>query len=190
MKTKPMSEREWATERIAWWTGQFKDHQAKMVTDYPVLSVEFRKPGTSTNSINFVLWKNTLMVFGDLYEATYMWSQNINLEFLVGCNWHYFHGKCMASPHGRKFESWSEEVAMNFIHNPEDYFEGSDWFKELKDSDGDKESFDIAARTAYDDTGDAELASMISEAGMVPDSAFFAHFVAIGLVAKQLIPSK
>ena len=82
----------------------FKNHVAKLEKHNEHLeTLEWKNPESSTYAIWYVRQFGTLMVFGDCYEATYMWSyqHNISLEWMAGLNEGYFLGKCRASQHGR-----------------------------------------------------------------------------------------
>jgi len=86
---------------------RFKDHQ--ILTDNEnsgIRYIVFGTPGTSIYKINYLITKNVLCVFGDCYEAVYMWGQNVSLEFLAGCSLDYFSEKCRASQNGAGAKNW------------------------------------------------------------------------------------
>lgn len=87
------------------WEKSFKDHVATYrKIDDNLETLEFRNPGTSIHAVWFVRQYGVLMVFGDIFEATYMWSwdRRIDLNWMADTNFGYFVSKCRASPHGRE----------------------------------------------------------------------------------------
>jgi len=77
--------------------------------------IVWKAPNTNVNSLIYVIFGRYLSVFGDLGDAVYAWSSNINVAFLAGCNVDYFEGKCQASPYGRHFQSWNGERCCGCI---------------------------------------------------------------------------
>lgn len=100
----------------------FKDHVAKWEKHGPHLeTLEWKKPGSSIYAIWYVRQYGVLMVFGDCYEATYMWSWDgrITLQWIAGLNEGYFLSKCRASPHGRSPYVYDDE---QMHQDMKDYF--------------------------------------------------------------------
>ncbi len=85
----------------------FENHVAtyEKISDH-LETLKWREPGTSIYGIYYVRQFNTLMVYGDCYEAVYQWGQQVSLGWIAGCNLGYFIGKCRASPHGRSPYYW------------------------------------------------------------------------------------
>jgi hypothetical protein len=82
----------------------FKDHVATWEKHGDHLeTLRWRNPNDSHYAIWYVRQHGMLMVFGDCYEATYMWSWDgrVNLQWISTLNLGYFLSKCRASPHGR-----------------------------------------------------------------------------------------
>lgn len=108
-----MGRSEQLTERI---TKNFDSHVAKYWrlqagNSSVVEMLRFSKPGTSNYFIEFLLTNGTLMVRGDLGEATYCWYSDIDFNFLAGINMGYMAGKCQASEVGNRFIDWDEDQA-------------------------------------------------------------------------------
>ncbi len=64
------------------------------------------------------------MVWGDCYEATYMWNpeKGINLGWMAGLNEDYFLSKCRASPHGHEpkvfdYRALEKNLKAHFIES-------------------------------------------------------------------------
>jgi len=76
-----------------------------------VRMIEFKRPDSMIHGITYIIHERTLFVNGDYYAATYRWSSPISFQFLAGCHLGYFSEKCDASPEGREYLSWDEEVA-------------------------------------------------------------------------------
>jgi hypothetical protein len=174
-------------------TAEFKDHQAAMLTTdgNHVTLIEWRKPGTSINSVSFILKGRYLCVIGDLGDAVFAWSEIITPAFLASCDWHYMKGKCQCSPHGSKFESWDDEMAKAWADKAADEFHSEqrdcpEWLTRLSDSNNLKEDFESIAREVYDDTGEAEEARDIANAGMVPDYHYICHYIGLQMALAQL----
>jgi hypothetical protein len=71
--------------------------------------------GSNYSRVDYILHRNTLLVYGDLGDAVYSWSEAITLKFLADCDFGYFSGKCQASETGRNYVEWSEERAKKWI---------------------------------------------------------------------------
>lgn len=158
--------------------------------------INWQKPGTWIYGCRFVLHASFVTVMGDIGEAVYCWNEPISPQFLSGISFDYFQSKCAASEAGRKFEEWNSKVAAKYCAQriaeikaelPED--RGNDAFvlSELEHlGDCDKEEYESAARTYYDETGDYEGASLISEMGIVPSGRCIGHFIGLQMAIKQL----
>lgn len=95
-------------------------------------TLQWKKPGSSTYAIWFVRQHGALMVFGDCYEAVYMWNwqPGFDMRWISGCNLDYFVGKCRASYHGADAQVWDRHLAEK---NMREYFEE---FNDPKYNDG------------------------------------------------------
>lgn len=80
--------------------------------EYGLLTLTWKRPGSGTYSIRYVIQGPVLMVWGDLECAVYRWSSIISWEFLAGCDLQYFESKCEASVKGRDYEDYDERVAL------------------------------------------------------------------------------
>jgi len=130
----------------------------------PIETLVWGKPDTIHMKVWYVLQHSTLMVYGDLGEATYRWyGLDIDFEWISGCDLSYFHGKCMASEKGSSIHNyeWSEQLAKADIF--ENYKNDRDCkgYKKYLDSNfsnmiHSKEEFHAALITedAYDVFGD------------------------------------
>ena len=103
--------RKWFAEHIAT-VSTAKDHIGDITT------LEWRKPGTWNYRIVYMMRGGMLLVYGDMGEAVYQWSGQIDLEFLASCSLDYFTSKCQASEQGRGGQEWDEDMChKNFIEH-------------------------------------------------------------------------
>lgn len=95
----------------------FKNHVAEF-SDFPnnpnIKTLTWQQPNTSIYSIHYCIWGRNLAVFGDLGEAIYSWSSNVDWDFLSSCNLDYFHGKCRASECGSSFNYWEPDEVLKW----------------------------------------------------------------------------
>lgn len=93
----------------------FKEHVAtyERFGDH-LETLQWKKPGSSMYAIWFVRQHGALMVFGDCYEAVYMWNwqPGFDMRWIAGCNLDYFVGKCRASYHGAAARVWDSHLAQ------------------------------------------------------------------------------
>ena len=104
----------------------FSKHRGTKVTATGLPTTLRRKePGTSINHIYHVLVEKhgTLMVYGDLGEAIYRWSDNVSFEWIANLDLHYFHGKCQASEKGSRPYGWDSDKVKPYIKEgfPDEY---------------------------------------------------------------------
>lgn len=93
----------------------FKDHVATLTVlkDEQGNEIErllWKRPGTSVCMIVYLRSNATLLVYGDLGDAIYQWSEKQTLEWISGLNFGYFAGKCQASEEGRGYKTWDGQV--------------------------------------------------------------------------------
>lgn len=81
--------------------------------------IEWGKPGTLVYRIRFTIWNGILTVDGDLGQAVFKVYEPASFAFWAGCNLDYFAEKCVASPYGRGFRTWSDTAARRRL---------TDWF--------------------------------------------------------------
>jgi hypothetical protein len=190
--TSPRDYNKQAEKKIAeqW----FPNHKATIETcPNGVTTIEWKKPGTGIFGVRYVLWGGTLYVSGDIGEAVYCWSSEISIQFLASCNLDYFLGKCQASETGRSFVEWDDDVArykLDDMLKDEAECEGvsvesTELFKILEGV-SDKEGCESAAREAYDGDGDSERASMIHDAGEVPNMRAIAHWKGLRMIQETV----
>jgi len=101
----------------------FKDHIATFKDEGSLKTLTWCKPNTSIYYCKFIIDYNTLIVHGDLGEAVFCWSGNINWEFLVSLNLGYYASKCCASEYGRGYKEWDSGEAMIYLN---EYFAEDD----------------------------------------------------------------
>lgn len=80
-----------------------------------ILTLDWKAPKTFINSLFFQIRGNTLLAFGDLYDAVYSWSSPISWNWLAGLGIGYFSEKCRASPHGAGGLRWNAEKAFKAV---------------------------------------------------------------------------
>ena len=191
-------------ERVSkeWREQHFKEHVASQIKDilHPVVIINWQKDGTWIYGCRFIIHRRWLCVVGDIGEATYEWSQDLTLEFLAGLDFGYFAGKCRASEHGSKYESWDAHMAETCANDrikellvacegeESEQSEGDKKEQEVLTaiSDYDQDTFKAAAQEYYDEHGDAEGAGGIATMGMVPDGRCIGHFVGLQMAIAQL----
>lgn len=169
-------------------TERFKDHKASSDHDTIIGTlINWQKPGTWNYGCRFIIHRRWLIVVGDIGEATFEWSEDLTLEFLAGIDFGYFLSKCRASEHGRKFEQWDAAVAYANIAGAQAIYHthGIDELEGI-DRNSCKDDYEEAARACYDRTGDAESASSIASAGLVPSVHAIGMFVGLQMAIKRL----
>lgn len=74
-----------------------------------------RKPGGGFYWAFYVCTGGRLYVTGDMYAATYQWSEGVDMDWIANCDLGYFQSKATAVPSmcgvNSRFQSWYEEVA-------------------------------------------------------------------------------
>lgn len=179
------------------WPEQFKNHRAKFHTwDNTFASfIEWKDPVSWNYGIRYIVQSQWLFAYGDLFEATYQWSEAVKFEWLATLDLDYFLGKCRASPTGRQFQVWDRDVGKaglvefkDEIRRSVDHFENDDVFSgdELIIDGSSQEHVRLLALGVYARTGDSELYSAICECGLVPGSMAIGHFVGIKMAVQQL----
>lgn len=81
-----------------------------------IQELTIKRPNSSFYYIKYLIQYNTLYVTGDVGNAIYQWSDQINFNFISNCNIDYFKSKCVASEHGRKYEEWDPQWAKYQIN--------------------------------------------------------------------------
>lgn len=196
-----MNPQSYLTQAIADITPWFKDHVATLHT-FPAhgtpagvtspTQLLWAKPGTRIYGVRYLWLDGTLFVDGDLGEAVYRWGDPINLAFLARCDLDYFHGKLCASEKGRHYWAFDEAVARHRLTSQLDDLEPGSrrrslMFEFLAETWHDpREDLKRFAWNFYDQTGDCELASIVHEAGHVPDHRLIAHWLGLRLAHTQL----
>lgn len=184
----------------------FKNHVATLVTltaqsfegaafanaFNPPNMLIWREPNSSNFSTRYIIYGNTLLVFGDIGEAAYCWSQAISWEFITGCDWHYFMGKCRASEAGRNFTDWDDKKAIDElkeyleIHKPT---KGTKSISELlEDAEGYAHNKHEWCQWIYNDECDefGDDDHSLADAGEVPHCRGIGHWVGIKMAMEQL----
>ena len=195
-----MTQSQYLEQEVARWKKEFAQHQATLERDQSGDTVNapsvitWKKSGTSINSIRFILSGVYLCAIGDLGDAVYQWSERITPQFLGTCEFSYMFGKVKAYPGDTKFRDWDHRVARRWAMNEANDYDTEErncpaWLSTLStvtDVESDREAFESAAKEVYDETGDAELASEISDAGFVPDCHAVSHWVGLQMALHQL----
>ena len=65
--------------------------------------IDWRKPDTGNYAMRFTVSQNCVVVTGDVGDAIYCFTGEIDLEKLASFDWHYFVNKCVASETGRHY---------------------------------------------------------------------------------------
>ena len=195
-----MTKQEYIQKELKRWELEiFKDHIAELkpvsTSDprfTPPMLILWRKPEHWNHACYYTIFSQWVMCCGDLFEAQYQWSENVTPRFLAGIDFGYFMSKMRASPEGRKWETWNEEVAKEFMAAEIKEFAGesSSQFR-MRDiltvNDYSQEAIQIVAGMAYDETGDSEHASSIHCAGLVPDAMSIGQFVGLQMALRQIM---
>lgn len=185
----------------------FKDHRVSAIPNLTAeqfgtgwsnaLVIRFTNPKSWNYGCHFILHRRWLIVVGDIGEATYEWSEDVTLNFLRGLDFGYFHGKCVSSEVGRRFNDWDTKIAKAYVKDriaeikamdPEDRCKDDAVELDILENIGDegKDYYDEAAREYYDATGDGEGASTIAQYGEVPAGRCIGHFEALKLAISQM----
>lgn len=129
MKERKARAREWFAEHVV------EEHSTlRSEGGLEIETLLWRRPGTWNYAVRYLRIGGTLIVTGDLYDGVYHWGGNPpkTLAWIGGCDIGYFASKCQASPIGRQFKSWDEEVARRRI---EAQLEDADRWADGKDED-------------------------------------------------------
>lgn len=117
-------------------TNWFKDHKAvleQLSEDTTVLT--WKKDGTNTYYVRYILDRNTLFITGDIGDAVFCLTEQANLKNIAAeYNLHYLFGKLRANSDAYDFNN--ELAIQNFIShfNTKDIdVENEDEFNELID---------------------------------------------------------
>lgn len=194
----------------------FKDHVAKLENYMaspeasPITRILWAKPGTMTCGITYLIYRNSLIVLGDLGTATYTWSELIDMKFIAECNWDYMSGKMEGLEGGERPEEWNDEVAESrFLDQmrEEALEDGNpvDRGKILADKEAlsaliDKHIIDVVGLdecrqghtwtsegwSSYLADSSQECFERFSDIGKVPSMRFLSHWLGIRMAYEQL----
>jgi len=180
---KKICETEWFKNHEAVWI----DKPASGIIGNHAAIISWQATASWNYGCRFIIHRQWLLVVGDIGEATFQWSEDITLEFLASLDFGYFLSKCQASPHGKKFEAWDGDVAYTNIDATQAIYR-IHGINELEDigRHSCRDDYERAARACYDRTGDAESASSIASAGMVPSTHAIGMFVGLQMAIKRL----
>lgn len=191
-QTKDCRER-WFKDHVAVWIDKPAWVDSAAIAPTSAMLISWQNPKSWNYGCRFIIHRRWLCIVGDIGEAVFQWSEDLTLDFLAGIDLHYFLGKCQASPEGRKFEQWDGKVAWQINRQ---WVEGEpldtdlcEYLTEL-DKDSTKEDYEEQAKNCYDDTGDAETASTISDMGVVPSVHAIGMFVGLQMAIAQLKAAK
>jgi hypothetical protein len=188
-------------QQVRIWKDRFKDHRALDFVN-PMLDLSqtignprvivWEKPGTHIESIRFILSGTYLCCVGDLGDSVLQWSQIITPQFLATCDFHYWFGKKRAWPGANQdWKQWEESVAASWANDQVNDFRTEErdvpgWCVQLVEKNGCLDTFTEVASEVYDATGDSELASSISRAGLVPDCNAISQWVGLQMALHKL----
>ncbi len=199
-----MTPQQYLDAEIARWKRLFVAHEAELemegVSNHrPIMStlcptvIQWAKPGTSINSIRFILSGSYLCAIGDLGDAVYQWPEIITPEFLATCEFSYMIGKLRAYPGDDGFKTWRNDAAITWaISEAHPNRDGvacpgcPQWLADLAGGPSDRDAFEASASEVYSINGDAQLASEIRSAGLVPSSTAVAQWVGLQMALHKL----
>ena len=174
----------------------FKNHKAT-VDQYAQLDcgridievLTWKKPDSSSYMVRYIIYGNTLCVYGDLGEAIYQWSQAITFEWLSSLDLSYFKGKCQASEVGRDFREWNNNKAIDTLKSfaKDEYFKWSD-FEENggKDSLYDVREWEEWLRENGTDVLGENFWEWAFEIGYTINTRCMYHFIGLQMAMEQL----
>lgn len=93
----------------------FKNHKAVFEEHGPLAMLTWHQEKNSCYWARYIIHGRCLMVYGDIGEAAYGWSQNVSFDWIAGLELDYFAGKCCASESGRRFVDWDHRIAEERI---------------------------------------------------------------------------
>ena len=185
-------------DQIAEW---FKDHVATLSEAEchlgKIAVLDWRKPGTSIYRVVYLMIGGVLMLYGDLGEASYRWSDRISLGFLASLNDDYFASKCGASEYGRGGEEWNQETAQqallgwvrDALEQPDATLESAfgryDWDNVLYNQDSFCQFLSDNEKMSNGEPLNMELCD-VGNVGMEPAIRVRAHLIGLKMAAKQL----
>lgn len=116
-----------------------KELTEKIAKSQKIRTLHWKKPDSGIFSIYYVLIGGTLMVRGDLGEATYCWSQEVDWQFLINTNFDYFSGKSMWIEGYKRPKTWmAERVRARIAEHLEDHPDDKELFEDMYVELGDK----------------------------------------------------
>lgn len=169
----------------------FEDHEARVITSHPdVTVIEWSALGTWCYGMRIVIHRRWLVILGDIGEATYEWSSNIDPVFLLHLDFDYFRSKCRASPGGRDWDVFDADVGATAIREAQkdalDSGDAKDYgvWVELLDtisSAGGRDEWRQAIDSMYSDGDiqDGEQASHYYGMAIVPNAAQIGQYVGL-----------
>ncbi|MCE1187462.1 MAG: hypothetical protein LWW92_17875 [Rhodocyclales bacterium] len=182
------------------WRHEFASHKAALSPlGEGCQLLRWARPGTVINHVVYILMDagKVLHVHGDLGEAAFVWyGRGLSLEFLAGCNFDYFMGKCQASEMGLRPHGWDRGKGRADLRKCwKDWqlglrMRGTKLTQVLKDLDDCSSSAEweaqVVARLYHDNDLDSEEANILCRVGEVPFSRAVAWWLGLKLAAQQL----
>lgn len=199
-----MTKQEYTQETIKRWTEEnFKNHEASVLValsdgnpvQSSVVIIQWKKPGTWTYGMRFIVHSQWLCVMGDCGEAIYQWSDRLTLEFLGKIDYGYMMGKCRAASTNGGRRGWDErvwarelsEVISEMRIRPR---QNSDAIRaltqELELKSPRDEYQGTVAELYQHDLIDSDMAEELHDLGEVPDFMSIGHHVGLQMAIKQL----
>ncbi len=195
MIMKPLTKSEYTNQTIEECKAWFKEHKAAVMLDCDSASIiRWAKLGTVIYSCRYLLHGPWFCAMGDIGECIHQWSEKITPRFVAKCNLDYYMGKCQASDdHRSRNRTWNDQVAYSGLlyiisdHLSETEQHVKSLIQDAINSKGfDAESIESLAREVYDHEGDCELASSISESGLVYSHQAIGRWVGFKMAVEQL----
>lgn len=176
-------------------TRWFPRHVATWQSHTPDLAVlTWAQPGTSNYGVFYVLHRNTVLVHGDLGNASYEWGEYISLKFLAQTELDYFLSKAQGLDGHLKPLSWCSEHAEEWIRASMEEHQ-----IEIPEIDRDtwpleatsEESWKAYITDLYNSQDvEPETCSMLVRKGYAPNIRAIAHHIGLQLAWQQLKPSQ
>lgn len=158
------------------------DMAEKIVKSQMIHTLHWKRPNSGIFSISYTLIGGTLMVRGDLGEATYYWNQGIDWEFLANVSFDYFSSKSMWIEGYKTPSTWMGERVEAYIKDHiEEYPEDKKLFEDSFAEKGDKHEWTEFIR---DNERLVEMEAW--DWGEAINFRAFAHWYGIKCAVKQL----
>lgn len=145
----------------------------------PIHELLYRQPDTSNYLVRYFLHLGTLFVSGDIGEATYRWSyekDRTSLDWIAHCDFGYFASKLCGLNGAGHGKTWDHSILKQRLL-ASDAITGR-LMDKARGLMGDRDEWN---RFLWDEIGDIgyDLASQMSEWGLVPNSRVIGHWIGL-----------